>query len=391
MKLTKPYWKACILALLMSGIKICASAANSSQDLITMNFQDVDISVLAKFISEITGKNFVLDDSVRGKVSVVSPTKVTPEQAYSIFKSVLQLKGFATVTAGPVIKIIPSRDVRGSAPLTQSQAPAEQEGTDEYVTRMIKLRNVDSSALVNVIQPMVTRDGLVAAFPQTNTLIISDDAWNVQRLLAIIGSLDVQGLQESVSVIPLKLAYADDIAPKIEQIMEKRPAEVQTGALAVQVWEWSLLRSSAAQIKFTLPAKGLPNSPATGPGSFVVSNAGAAKTYSEKSNAVSAPIGAKISVLSVSQTGSTITVHGTGFSTLTVINFFNKQGAMVVNLGGLIGGIPKIHLTFVNDTTFTFTKPAGSVAGPSYVQALNPPFVPFTSSGNDPGSAFTLF
>ena len=148
---------------------------------------------------------------------------------------------------------------------------------------------------------------------------------------------------------------------------------------------------SAAQIKFTLPAKGLPNSPATGPGSFVVSNAGAGKTYSKKSNAVSAPIGAKISVLSVSQAGSIITVHGTGFSTLTVINFFNKQGAMVVNLGGLIAGIPKIHLTFVNDTTFTFTKPAGSVAGPSYVQALNPPFVPFTSSGNDPGGAFTLF
>src|SRR5271170_4134867 len=222
MKLTRRCWKNYTLAVLISGITICASTAQSGQDLITMNFQDVDISVLAKFISEITGKNFILDESVRGKVSVVSPTKVTPEQAYSIFKSVLQLKGFATVAAGPVIKIIPSRDVRGSAPLTQSQAPAEQESTDEYVTRMVKLRNVDASALINVIQPMVTRDGLVAAFPETNTLIISDDAWNVQRLLAIIGSLDVQGLQESISVIPLKLAYADDMAPKIEQIMEER-------------------------------------------------------------------------------------------------------------------------------------------------------------------------
>ena len=76
-----------------------------TDNLITMNFQDVDISVLAKFISEITGKNFILDESVRGKVSIVSPTKVTPEQAYSIFKSVLQLKGFTTVGAGPVIKI----------------------------------------------------------------------------------------------------------------------------------------------------------------------------------------------------------------------------------------------------------------------------------------------
>ena len=194
----------------------------SSENLITMNFQDVDISVLAKFISEITGKNFVLDESVRGKVSIVSPTKVTPQQAYSIFKSVLQLKGFTTVGAGPVIKIVPSRDVRGSAALTQSQMPAEQENTDEYVTRMVKLRNVDSSSLVNVIQPMITRDGLVAAFPETNTLIITDDAWNVQRLLAIIGSLDSQGIQQSVRVIPLKLAYADDLAPEIEQIMGER-------------------------------------------------------------------------------------------------------------------------------------------------------------------------
>ncbi len=124
----------------------------------------------------------------------------------------------------------------------------------------------------------------------------------------------------------------------------------------------------------------------------MVSNAGPGKTYGDKSNAVSVPIGAKISVLSVNQVGTTITVHGTGFSTLTVINFFNKQGATVVNLGGLkAGGVAKIPLAFINNTTFTFTKPAGSVAGPSYVQALNPPFVPFTSSANDPGGAFTLF
>jgi hypothetical protein len=149
---------------------------------------------------------------------------------------------------------------------------------------------------------------------------------------------------------------------------------------------------SAGQIKFALPAKGLPNSPLTGPGSFVVSNAGAGKTYSKKSNAVSVPIGAKITVASVIQptAASVITVDGTGFSTRTVINFFNKQGVMVVNLGGLKpGGTPKIPLTFINETRFTFAKPALSVAGPAYVQALNPPFVPFTSSMG-PKGAFTL-
>src|SRR6266566_5095571 len=115
------------------------------QNLITMNFQDVDIPVLAKFISEITGKNFVVDESVRGKVSIISPTKVTPAQAYSIFQSVLQVKGFTTVQAGSIIKIVPSRDVRQSAELTQSQQPGFTQG-DQYVTRMVKLRNTDATS-----------------------------------------------------------------------------------------------------------------------------------------------------------------------------------------------------------------------------------------------------
>ncbi len=93
----------------------------------------------------------------------------------------------------------------------------------------------------------------------------------------------------------------------------------------------------------------------------------------------------------MTQSGSKLTVDGTGFSTLTVVNLFNTQGTKVVNLGGLgPGGKPKISLIFVNSTSFTFTKPAGAIPGASYVQALNPPFMPYTSSGSDPGGAFPL-
>ena len=203
------------------GVPAEGSSRLGDQDLITMNFQNVDIPVLAKFISEITGKNFILDESVRGKVSIISPTKVTPLQAYSIFQSALQLKGFTTVTAGSIIKIVPARDVRQSAELTQSQVPGELHG-DQYVTRMVKLQNADAGSVMSVIQPMVSHDGLVAAFPQDNTLIITDDAFNVQRLLRIIGSLDVQSMQHNVAVIPLKLAYADDLSAQIEKIMSAR-------------------------------------------------------------------------------------------------------------------------------------------------------------------------
>jgi general secretion pathway protein D len=227
-------WLLGALALAAWSCVLCAHVRAEDpppqdENLITMNFQDVDIPVLAKFISEITGKNFVVDESVRGKVSIISPTKVTPAQAYSIFQSVLQVKGFTTVQAGPVIKIVPARQVRESAALTTSQEPGQSRG-DAYVTRMIKLKNIDAASLVNVIQPMVSHDGLVAAFPQDNTLILTDDAYNIDRLLRIIGSLDVQGTQQNIEVIPLKLAFADAVADQVEKIMSSEGGSSSHGA-----------------------------------------------------------------------------------------------------------------------------------------------------------------
>ena len=150
---------------------------------------------------------------------------------------------------------------------------------------------------------------------------------------------------------------------------------------------------SSSLINLALPSTG-PNAPVTGPGSFVISNKGADGTYSKKGNAVSVPIGEQITVSSVAQSGSTITVDGTGFSPLTVINFFNLQCAKVVNLGGLdSSGKPLIPLKLVSPHQFTFqltdVKPA-PVSGPAYVQALNPPYVPFASSGTAAGGSLKL-
>lgn len=117
-----------LTTLLGAGSPVCAKQPTpaSSNNLITMNFENVDIPVLAEFISRVTGKNFLLDDSVRGKITIIAPAKVTPMQAYCIFESALQMKGFATVSAGPVIKIMPSRDARAWAALTRSREPAAQ-------------------------------------------------------------------------------------------------------------------------------------------------------------------------------------------------------------------------------------------------------------------------
>jgi hypothetical protein len=143
---------------------------------------------------------------------------------------------------------------------------------------------------------------------------------------------------------------------------------------------------STNSVSFALPTEAA-GGPTTGPGSFQVVNMG--NFYA--SAAVSIPIGAQISVRAVTQSGSTVTVDGTGFSALTVINLFNLQSGTVVNLGGLNStGSPNIALTVTSGTEMSFVLPAATVLGPAYVQALNPPFIPFSSSGNDPGGAFTV-
>jgi len=152
-----------------------------------------------------------------------------------------------------------------------------------------------------------------------------------------------------------------------------------------------LFLSPGPALSSTSLAFALPLAVPTGPASLVVINKGADASFSKSSNAVSVPVGHTINVTSVSQTGATITVNGTGFSSLTVINLFNTESGTVVNLGGMGGGgLPNIPLTFVNSGQFTFTRPAAAQSGASYVQALNPPFVPFTSSGNAAGGAFVL-
>ncbi len=147
---------------------------------------------------------------------------------------------------------------------------------------------------------------------------------------------------------------------------------------------------SATQLSMTLPPPGTPP-PAIGPGSLRVSNKGADGLYSLQSASVAVPLGEQITLKTVTQNGDTLTVIGTGFAAQTVINFFNLKSGHVVNLGGLKpDGSSRIALTLVNSHQFTCAVPTGAIPGPAYIQAINPPFVPFTSSGNAPGGGFTL-
>ncbi len=177
-------------------------------DEITLNLKDADIRALISTVSKFTGKNFIIDPRVKAKVTVISAHTLTPEAVYEVFLSVLQVHGYAAVPTGSVIKIVPAVNAKqGPLPLSSK---SEKYADDELITKIIRLDHVPASQLVPILRPLVPQQGHLAAYNPTNTLIITDHAGNIQRLLKIIGGVDRPDSDE-LEIIPLKHASASEL------------------------------------------------------------------------------------------------------------------------------------------------------------------------------------
>jgi general secretion pathway protein D len=204
-----------LLVLLASGVNVAQELPAETQgNLVRIDFENVDLQAMVRFISKITGKNFIVDDSVRGKVSIVTPDKVNVDQAYQIFLSVLNLKGFTAVQAGPAIKIIPTKDAR-NLPLPLITPGFTTPEGEMFVTEVLKLRYVDSQDLAGLLQNMMSQDGLIAAYPTTNSMILIDTATNISRLKKLAEEFDVPETFSKIMIIPLEYASCTDMADKV--------------------------------------------------------------------------------------------------------------------------------------------------------------------------------
>lgn len=188
--------------------------------MITMDFQEVDLTVLVKFISELTGKNFILDEKIKGKkVTVISPTKISKEEAYRVFESILEIKDLATVPAGSVIKIVPTKDAMEKSLRTvigKERAPE----SDMLITRLVSLEYVDPDEMVQILKPLMSRDSKVDAYAPTNTLILTETSSNITRLLRIVKQLDIRADEMEMDVIPLEYASAEAMARQLQEILQ---------------------------------------------------------------------------------------------------------------------------------------------------------------------------
>jgi len=199
-----------------------ASAPTRAPIYLSMDFTDVDLPVLIKFISEQTKKNFIFDERVQGKITIISPRRITLEEAYNVFLSVLHVKGFATVEQGNTIKIIPLRDAKQES-LPTVQGPGE-EPESKIITRLIPLQYVDVAEVVALLTPMISKDGLLTSFPTSNTLIVIDSRANIDRLLRILAELDQEGTGNTLKIFPLRHASATEVAKTLDTLYQQAGA-----------------------------------------------------------------------------------------------------------------------------------------------------------------------
>lgn len=198
---------------------------------ITLNLKDADINALIGTVAEVTGKNFIVDPRVKGKVTVISSRAMDAHEVYQVFLSILKVHGFAAVPSGSVIKILP--DVSAKQDSIPNVSDAEPGSGDEMVTRVIQVDNIAAAQLVPILRPLVPQQGHLAAYPTTNVLIISDRAENVSRLVSIIRRIDTVSDSE-IEVIRLHHASAAEVVRILNAISRSQPAAGKTAVATAQ-------------------------------------------------------------------------------------------------------------------------------------------------------------
>ncbi len=228
-----------VLNLLLLTV-ICATPASWAQeaepqsgDEVRINMQDTNIRSFIEWIAKATGKNFIIDPRVTGKVTVISNESMAPEEAYRVFLSVLQVHGFSAIESADAVKVIPDANAKQTGvPLVEDNALND----DQLVVRVIRTDHVPATQLVNILRPMVPQVGHLAAYPDSNALIISDRASNINQLLKLVAEIDRAG-QFEIDVIPLKFANAKELSAMLGTLVPQAAGPEGGSKMSVSVDE----------------------------------------------------------------------------------------------------------------------------------------------------------
>lgn len=184
----------------------------------SFDFPDTSLVELTRHMQELTGINLILDEDLRGNISIMAPTPITVGDAWKAYLTALNVNGYTMVKSGEFYKIVNARDIRYTP--TKIYTGDFTPETDNYVMRIIPMQHIDSGEVTRSFRPFMSRYGRIIEIQQTNTIIVQDTGSNINRLVRLIEFIDVPGHEESLQIIPVENTSAQELAQLLDQILQ---------------------------------------------------------------------------------------------------------------------------------------------------------------------------
>jgi general secretion pathway protein D len=197
----------------VAAVHAQTASGTQTQTAVTLNFVDADIDVVAKAVGEMTGKTFVIDPRVKGKINIQSARGVAPNLAYPTFLAALRMTGFAVVESGNIVRIVPEVDAK------TLPTPVGNAGAGVIATKVLPIANQSAAQIANAVRPMLSAANLNAlvVYAPGNALIVTDYGDNIRRIEALISRLDTPSVA-AAELVQLSNANALDVVATVLRV-----------------------------------------------------------------------------------------------------------------------------------------------------------------------------
>ena len=207
-----------------------------------LNFKDVDISEFVGVMSQLIKKNIVLDDKVRGKITISSPRRVPVSEAYNIMKTILEVKGLAVVETRNMIKVVPIGDaIKQNIEIIIDDKKKIAVGREKTITYLMEIKNADADEISRSLKSLKSKNTQIIVHRTLNTIIFSGRSKEIKGLVEIANELDQSPdgddpiAKGNINVVHLENANAEELANVLSRIPFSDSARINTSPLRPKI------------------------------------------------------------------------------------------------------------------------------------------------------------
>ena len=185
----------------------------------TLNIRDADIRAFVADAAKVTGRTFILDSRVQGKVSVVTDRPLSRSEYFEVFLSTLRANGLVAVPTGRGYRIQPA----DGAATQPSQVGSKGAATNQFITEIVRLKSIVASEALETLRPLVSKQGSITANRNSNALVVVDYADNIHRIRQLVREIDQDNAASTI--VNLQNAGAREIADSLQSLATQGGSE----------------------------------------------------------------------------------------------------------------------------------------------------------------------